>query len=56
MAKVDSVGKVIGAIGSPGEGNGQFGEAHHLTVDAEENVYVSDVILRRIQKFENLQW
>jgi len=25
-------------------------------VDAEENVYVSDVILRRIQKFENLQW
>ncbi len=56
MAKVDSVGKVIGAIGSPGEGNGQFGEAHHLTVDAEKNVYVSDVILRRIQKFENLQW
>ena len=55
MAKVDNVGKVIGAIGSPGNGNGQFGEAHHLTVDDEENVYVSDVILRRVQKFENVQ-
>ncbi len=55
MAKVDNVGKVIGSIGSPGSGNGQFGEAHHLTVDAEENVYVSDVILRRVQKFANVE-
>jgi DNA-binding beta-propeller fold protein YncE len=54
LAKVDMDGNVIGAIGSPGQGNGQFGEAHHLTVDADDNVYISDVILRRIQKFAKL--
>jgi hypothetical protein len=43
---------VLGAIGSPGTGNWQFGEAHALTLDGEDNVYISDVILRRIQKFE----
>ena len=54
LAKVDMDGNVIGAIGSPGTGNGQFGEAHALTLDSEHNAYISDVILRRIQKFEKL--
>ena len=52
LAKVDMEGNVLGAIGSPGTGNGQFGEAHALTLDSANNVYISDVILRRIQKFE----
>lgn len=52
LAKVDMEGNVLGSIGSPGEGNGQFGEAHALTLDEDDNVYISDVILRRIQKFE----
>ncbi len=52
LAKVDMEGNVLGAIGSPGTGNGQFGEAHALTLDSEDNAYISDVILRRIQKFE----
>ena len=52
VAKLADDGKVIGAIGRPGPDNGQFGEAHALTLDREDNVYVSDVILRRIQKFE----
>ena len=52
LAKVDMDGNVLGAIGSPGTGNGQFGEAHALTLDSEHNVYIGDVILRRIQKFE----
>jgi len=52
VAKLAADGKVIGAIGRPGSANGQFGEAHALTLDKEDNVYVSDVILRRIQKFE----
>lgn len=51
FAKVDMDGNVVGAIGSPGTGVGQFGEAHALTLDAHGNAYVSDVILRRIQKF-----
>lgn len=51
LAKVDMDGNVIGSIGSPGTGNGQFGEAHALTLDSEDNAYIGDVILRRIQKF-----
>tara|TARA_R110001592_G_scaffold224576_2_gene480254 strand:- start:63 stop:1025 length:963 start_codon:yes stop_codon:yes gene_type:complete len=51
FAKVDMDGNVLGAIGSPGTGNGQFGEAHALTVDAHGNAYIADVINRRVQKF-----
>ncbi len=51
FAKVDMDGNVLGAIGSPGTGNGQFGEAHALTMDAAGNAYIPDVILRRVQKF-----
>ncbi|MEQ8955576.1 MAG: hypothetical protein RL120_15705, partial [Gammaproteobacteria bacterium] len=51
IAKVDMDGNVLGAIGSPGQENGQFGEAHALTLDEHDNIYVGDVILRRVQKF-----
>ncbi|MEX2130756.1 MAG: peptidyl-alpha-hydroxyglycine alpha-amidating lyase family protein [Pseudohongiellaceae bacterium] len=51
FAKVDMDGNVLGAIGSPGTGNGQFGEAHALTMDAAGNAYIPDVINRRVQKF-----
>lgn len=51
FAKVDMNGVVLGSIGSPGIGNGQFGEAHALTVDAVGNAYIADVINRRVQKF-----
>lgn len=54
FAKVDMDGNVLGAIGSPGTGNGQFGEAHALTLDSEGNAYIGDVILRRVQKFRKL--
>ncbi len=52
LAKVDMDGNVLGSIGSPGTGNGQFGEAHALTLDSEDNAYISDVILNRIQTFK----
>ena len=52
LAKVDMDGNVLGSIGSPGSGNGQFGEAHALTLDSEGNAYISDVILNRIQTFK----
>ena len=55
LAKVDMEGNVLGAIGSPGTGNGQFGEAHALTVDAQGNAYIADVINRRVQKFAKKQ-
>jgi len=52
FAKLDMEGKLLGSLGSPGEGNGQFGEAHYLTLDANGNVYVADVITRRVQKYQ----
>jgi sugar lactone lactonase YvrE len=51
FAKVDMDGNVLGAIGSPGTGNGQFGEAHALAMDAQGNAYIADVINRRVQIF-----
>lgn len=55
LAKVDMTGRVLGAIGRPGQANGQFGEAHHLTLDRDDNAYIADVINRRIQKFEKVE-
>ncbi len=51
LARVDMEGNVLGSIGSPGTGNGQFGEAHALTLDAAGNAWIADVINRRVQKF-----
>ena len=55
LAKVNMTGKVLGAIGRPGTANGQFGEAHALTLDHEDNAYIADVINRRIQKFAKIE-
>lgn len=50
LAQIDgATGKLIGALGSPGAGIGQFGEAHFLTVDGEHNIFVADVVNKRVQ-------
>jgi len=52
FGKIDmSNGTLLGSMGSPGMGNGQFGEAHYLTLDADANVYVADVVNRHVQKY-----
>ncbi|NBT42913.1 MAG: hypothetical protein EBT20_21095 [Alphaproteobacteria bacterium] len=51
-AKVDIDGNIIGTLGRPGTGNGEFGEGHFLVLDENDSVYIGDVINRRIQKFE----
>lgn len=52
VARIDPAnGQLIGALGSPGSGSGQFGEAHFLTVDGEHNIFVADVVNRRVQIF-----
>ena len=51
-AKVDMEGNIIGTLGRPGTGNGEFGEGHFLVVDENDNVFIGDVINRRIQKYE----
>lgn len=52
VAKVDmATGALVGALGSPGNGRGQFGEAHFLAVDGAENIFVADVVNRRVEVF-----
>ncbi|HSH76637.1 MAG TPA: peptidyl-alpha-hydroxyglycine alpha-amidating lyase family protein, partial [Longimicrobiales bacterium] len=51
LAKLAEDGSVLGAIGGPGTGNGQFGEAHALALDRDDHAYVADVVNLRIQKF-----
>ena len=51
FAKLDMDGNVLGSLGRPGSENGQFGEAHYLALDGEDNVYVADVVNRRVQKY-----
>lgn len=52
IVKLDQNGVVLGVVGRSGEGLGEFGEAHFLAVDDEENIYVADVVNRRVQKLE----
>ena len=55
LAKVDLTnGRVLGAIGRPGRENGQFIEAHDLTLDRQGNAFITDSVFSRIQKFERL--
>jgi DNA-binding beta-propeller fold protein YncE len=51
LAKLDMEGNVLGSIGKPGSEVGQFGEGHFLTVDSTGNIYVADVVNRRVQKY-----
>lgn len=52
LAKLDMTGQVIGSIGSPGRENGQFGEGHFLTVNAAGDVFIADVVNRRVQLYK----
>ena len=46
-----SDGSVLGVTGMPGEGLGEFGEAHFLAVTENDDIYVADVVNRRVQKY-----
>jgi DNA-binding beta-propeller fold protein YncE len=49
LARAD--GSVLGVTGRPGEGLGEFGEAHFLAVTDDDEIYVADVVNRRVQKY-----
>lgn len=51
VIKADFERRVLGAIGSLGKANGQFGEAHWVSLDSSRNIYVGDVFNYRVQKF-----
>ena len=50
LLKLDLDGNVLEALGSPGEGLGEFGEAHNVAVSPSGEIFVADVI-RDVHKF-----
>jgi DNA-binding beta-propeller fold protein YncE len=44
-------GQILGEIGGLGKAPGQFGEAHTIVIDASRNIFVSDTLNWRVQKF-----
>jgi sugar lactone lactonase YvrE len=51
VLKMDLNGKVLAAIGKPGTGVGEFGEAHFIAVSPKGEIYVADSVNRAVQKF-----
>jgi hypothetical protein len=51
IVKMDLNGTVLGAIGKPGKGVGEFGEAHFIAVSPKGELWVADTVTRAVQKF-----
>jgi DNA-binding beta-propeller fold protein YncE len=50
IVKLDMEGNVLGVTGSSGDGPNQYGEAHYLAVGPGQEIYVADVVNRRVEK------
>jgi streptogramin lyase len=50
IVKLDLEGNVLGVTGSSGDGPNQYGEAHYLTVGPDQEIYIADVVNRRVEK------
>lgn len=51
FAKLDAQGGIIGALGTPGPANGQFGEAHYIVLNSKDDAFIADVVNRRVQVY-----
>jgi DNA-binding beta-propeller fold protein YncE len=51
LVRMDLDGKVLSAMGKPGKGLGEFGEAHMIAVSPKGEVYVADSVNANVQKF-----
>jgi len=52
VKKFDKDGNLVGSFGSPGAKDGQFLHAHGITIDSQDNIFVSDAERCDIQKFD----
>lgn len=50
ILKLDRDGKVLAAMGKPGDAPEEFGEAHYITASAKGDLYISDVT-KGVRKF-----
>jgi sugar lactone lactonase YvrE len=51
LLRLDLNGKVLAAIGKPGKGPGEFGEAHMIAVSQKDEIYVADSVNAALVKF-----
>ena len=51
VMKLDLDGNVLAVTGKQGKALGQYGEAHYITVSAHDEIYVSDTLNWRVQKY-----
>src|SRR5262245_21083089 len=51
LVKLDLNGKVLAALGKPGKGPGEFGEAHMIAVNDRDEIYVADSVNAALLKF-----
>ena len=51
ILRLDLEGKVLAAMGKPGKGPGEFGEAHYIAVGPKGELFVADTVNGALQKF-----
>lgn len=51
LLRLDLNGNVLSAVGKPGKGLGEFGEAHFVTVSPKGEIYVADTVNSTLHKF-----
>lgn len=51
ILKLDANGRAVAAMGQPGKGLGEFGEAHYLTFGPQGEIFVADTVNARLHKF-----
>lgn len=51
VVQMDLSGKVIAALGKPGKGPGEFGEAHFIAVSPKDEIFVADSVNGALVKF-----
>jgi DNA-binding beta-propeller fold protein YncE len=51
VLRMDLSGKVLAAVGRPGKGLGEFGEAHFIAVSPKQELYVADSVNGALVKF-----
>jgi sugar lactone lactonase YvrE len=51
VLKLDLNGKVLAAMGKPGKGPGEFGEAHMIAVSQKDEIFVADSVNAALVKF-----
>ncbi|HZF30242.1 MAG TPA: peptidyl-alpha-hydroxyglycine alpha-amidating lyase family protein [Gammaproteobacteria bacterium] len=51
VLRMDLAGNVLAAVGRPGKGLGEFGEAHSIAVSPRQQLYVADSVNGALAKF-----